>query len=68
MKNETMALIFGIFMIAIGYDIISNGQLFFRGMYIPYLDNTKFVGPLFVIIGAISELLSGMLYLKKYKK
>jgi hypothetical protein len=64
MKNETMALIFGIFMIAMGYEIISSGYLYFRGIYTPYIGNAKFVGPLFVVIGVLSILLSTILYIK----
>jgi len=68
MKNETTALIFGVFMIAMGYEIISTGQLSFRGMHIPYVNGTQFVGPLFVIIGIMSILLSVILYVKSKRK
>lgn len=68
MKNETMALIFGIFMIAMGYEIFSSGYLFFRGISIPYVDSTKFVGPLFIAVGCISILFSTIVYIKNKRK
>ena len=68
MRNETIALIFGILMIVMGYEITSSGYLFFRGVYLLYGDSTKYVGPLFILIGCISICFSSVLWMQNKKK
>lgn len=67
MKTDAMLLIFGLCMIATGYEISSTGHLFFKGIYEPFTDSTKFVGPLFLVLGCASTLSSAIMYIRSKK-